>query len=93
MKQRSVFAQVGFSEAEASVLEMKSALLDQILAIVKRERYSQKQLMEILAVPQPRVSELLHGKLSTMSMEKLVTYLERLGCKATWKFNYGKVAG
>ncbi len=88
-----IFKDVGFTDAESQILEMKSALLNQILQIVEQEGYSQKDLQEILAVPQPRVSELLNGKMSTMGMEKLVEYLMRLGCAPTWKFKYKKAVG
>ena len=36
-------------------------------------------LEKVLDQPQPRVSELLNGRISTMSIEKLLDYLQRLG--------------
>ena len=85
-----VFKDIGFDDAESQILEMKSTLLNQILQIVEQEGYSQKDLQEILSVPQPRVSELLNGKMSTMGMEKLIVYLVKLGCAPTWNFKCKK---
>ena len=49
-------------------------------AVVKSAaRYSQKQLQTILDESQPRVSDLLRGKMSKFSLEMLVIYAEKLG--------------
>ena len=44
-------------------------------------RYSQKQLQSILDESQPRVSDLLRGKMSKFSLEMLVIYAEKLGLR------------
>ena len=38
-----------------------------------------RQLEKVLDLPQPRVSELLNGKISRMTAELLAKYLYRLG--------------
>jgi predicted XRE-type DNA-binding protein len=40
----------------------------------------------ILGEPQPRVSELLHGKIANKTVEKLLDYAGRLGIEAKAKF-------
>ena len=45
------------------------------------EKYRQKQLVELLDEHQPIASNLLHGKISQMSLEKLLAYADRLGLK------------
>jgi predicted XRE-type DNA-binding protein len=46
---------------------------------VKKRKLRPRQLEKILDQPQPRISELLNGKISKMSAEKLAGYLSRLG--------------
>ena len=75
----SVFKDLGFDEAESEALEMKAAILSSILNVVEKRGYKQRDLEKVLDQPQPRVSELLNGKISKMSIEKLLDYLQRLG--------------
>ena len=49
-------------------------------------KYSQKDLQVILGEPQPRVSELLNGKIANKSVDKLLYYAGRLGIEAKAKF-------
>jgi len=46
---------------------------------IKRQKLTSRKLERVLDVPQPRVSELMGGKISTMSVDKLTKYLHRLG--------------
>jgi len=41
----------------------------------------------ILGEPQPRVSELLNGKIANKSVDKLLHYAGRLGIEATTRFS------
>ena len=50
-----------------------------ILDEVKRKKYRQAQLVKVLDEHQPVVSNLLHGKITQMSIEKLLIYADRLG--------------
>ncbi len=75
----SVFKDLGFDEAESEALEIKAALLNSILDVVEKRGYKQRDLEKVLDQPQPRVSELLNGKISKMSIEKLLNYLQHLG--------------
>lgn len=79
LTQGSVFDELGFSPSETSALKMKAELLDSILTTVAKRRITPRELERVLDQPQPRISELLGGKISTTSIEKLLGYLERLG--------------
>ena len=76
---RSVFEDLGFSSEEAAVLELKTSLHIEIMKVVKRKKLTARQLEKVLDVPQSRVSELMTGKISKMSVDKLTKYLHRLG--------------
>ena len=71
-REENVFDQLGFSRKEAAALGTKSALHRKIIRYAKNRNYSQAQLVKILREPQPRVSDLLRGKIAKFSLEALV---------------------
>jgi predicted XRE-type DNA-binding protein len=73
----NLFEDLGFSSEEAAALRLKTDLHTKI--VKSASRYSQGQLQKILSESQPRVSDLLRGKMSKFSLETLVIYAERLG--------------
>jgi len=78
-----VFEDLGFSPEEAAALKLKTDLHTKIVQCASR--YSQKQLQAILDELQPRVSDLLRGKISKFSLEMLVIYAEKLGLRTEIK--------
>jgi predicted XRE-type DNA-binding protein len=80
----NVLDDLGFSPEQATALKFKAELYQAILKYA--QRYSQKELQAILAEPQPRVSELLNGKIASKSVDKLLYYAGRLGVEARTKF-------
>ena len=80
----SVLDDLGFSPERATALKFKAELYQAILKY--SQKYSQKELRVILGEPQPRVSELLNGKIANKSVDKLLYYAGRLGIEAKAKF-------
>ncbi len=80
----NVLDDLGFSPEQAAILKFKADLYQAILKHARK--YSQKQLQVILAEPQPRVSELLNGKIANKSVDKLLYYAGRLGIEAKARF-------
>ncbi len=66
-----------FPPEQAIVIKFKADLYEAILKVAKQ--YKPRQLELILHEPQPRVSELLNGRLGQKSLEKLLIYAGRLG--------------
>jgi predicted XRE-type DNA-binding protein len=81
----NVLDDLGFSPEQATTLKFKAELYDAILKHARR--YSQKELQAILGEPQPRVSELLNGKIARKSVDKLLRYAGRLGIEAKTTFH------
>lgn len=75
-RQPNVFDDLGFSPEEAAALTIKTKLYTRIVRHAKH--YSQAQLQELLGEPQPRISDLLRGKMSKFSLEALVNYADAL---------------
>jgi predicted XRE-type DNA-binding protein len=80
----NVLDDLGFQPEKALVLKFKAELYQEILKHAKR--YSQKELQMILGEPQPRVSELLNGRIAGKSVDKLLRYAGRFGIEARVKF-------
>jgi predicted XRE-type DNA-binding protein len=74
----NIFDALGFSTSEASALKIKAELLSAILEHVKAKKYTQAELADILDEYQPSVSNLLRGRISQVSIEKLLRYADRL---------------
>jgi predicted XRE-type DNA-binding protein len=75
----NVIDDLGFSPEEAAAVKLKVNLHAEILKVVEKRKLKSRDLEKILDQPQPRISELLNGKISKMSAEKLAGYLSRLG--------------
>ena len=74
----NIFDALGFSASEASALKIKAEILSAILEHVRAKGYTQVQLVDILDEYQPSVSSLLKGRISQVSIEKLLRYADRL---------------
>jgi predicted XRE-type DNA-binding protein len=73
---KDVLDDLGFSPEHTALLREKVHLQTEI---VKRAKgYSQAQLAEILDEHQPRISDLLTGKVSKFTLDTLFLYSERL---------------
>jgi predicted XRE-type DNA-binding protein len=84
MTQQNVLDDLGFSPENAAVLKFKAQLYREILKC--SQKYSQEELQAILGELQPRVSELLNGKIANKSIDKLLYYAFRLGIETRAKF-------
>ena len=74
----NVFDALGFSPSEASALKIKSELLSAILEEVKMKGYIQGRLTDVLDEYRPLVRNMLRGRVSLISIEKLLRYAHRL---------------
>jgi len=81
----SVLDELGLDRQGALELKLKVSLHQNILELIKRRRYSARDLERILQIQQPRVSELTRGKLSTLSVARLLLYADLLGAEAQVK--------
>lgn len=78
-----VLDDLGFSRSEASALKIKAIIAEAILAEIDRRGFTQKDLVDVLNEYQPNVSNLLHGRIGKVSIEKLLSYADRLGMKSS----------
>jgi len=77
----NVFQQLGFSPDESVALKMRAELHSSIVRVIKQRDYSQAKLAEMFDTDQPRISNLMRGKLANFNLETLIVYAETLGMK------------
>jgi predicted XRE-type DNA-binding protein len=73
----NVFADLGLPDAEELLLKAK--LVVQISQLIEKKGLTQAQVAKRTALDQPKVSRLLNGHLSGLSVERLFAILNRLG--------------
>ena len=75
----NVFRDIGFRNEEAEHLLVRADLMIQIQKLIASRRLKQRNAAKILGVTQPRVSDLLRGRIDLFSTDALIDMLARLG--------------
>ena len=75
----SVFDDIGLEPSEAANLKLRSQLLYIARNIIKIKGMKQMEAAEFYGITRPQVSELVNGKVSRFSLDKLVLMLTRAG--------------
>ena len=75
----NVFRDLGFPKAEAEHLLVRADLLIQLQKAIASRGLKQAAVAKVLRVTQPRVSDLLRGRIDLFSTDTLIDMLARLG--------------
>ena len=75
----NVFTDVGFSTEEAEHLRVRAELMVALEKAIAKRGFTQGQAAKLLGVTQPRVSDLLRGRIDLFSVDTLIDMLARLG--------------
>lgn len=75
----SVWDAIEDSAAEAENMKLRAKLMRAIIAHIEREGLSQAQAAKLMAVTQPRISDLVRGKIDLFSIDALVNMLSAAG--------------
>ncbi len=77
----NVFQDLGFDTEEAENLRLRSELMMELSKLVKRRRLTQERAARLFEVTQPRVSDLMRGKIHRFSVDSLIEMLGRAGMR------------
>jgi len=77
----NVFRDLGFPREEAEHLLVRSDLMIQLQKLIASRGLRQAEAAKILRVTQPRVSDLLRGRIDLFSTDALIDMLARLGVR------------
>jgi predicted XRE-type DNA-binding protein len=75
----NVFADIGFSPAEAAELTAKSRLISAIGETIKRRKLTQSEAARRCGTDQPTLSKVLRGRMESVTIDRLATWLMALG--------------
>jgi predicted XRE-type DNA-binding protein len=73
--------------ASKSVLKVDLTIM--IRDIIEQQDWTQKEAAERLGVSQPRISDLVNGKIDKFTLDQLFSMLDKLGFRA--KFTFGNL--
>ena len=73
----NLWADIGRPDADEALA--RAQLMSRVTDIIRERRLTQARAAEILGTNQPTVSDLMRGKLSRFSLERLIAFLNALG--------------
>ena len=82
---KSVWDAIEDTPEEAESMKLRSRLLMALQERINREGLSQSQTAKLLGVTQPRISDLMRGRISLFSVESLIDMLVHLGMRVEIK--------
>jgi len=77
----SVWDAIADTPGQAANLRARAELMRQISALVKRKGWTQAEAARRCGVTQPRLNDLLRGRVSRFSLDALVNISTALGCR------------
>jgi predicted XRE-type DNA-binding protein len=77
----NVFRDLGFAQENAEHLAIRADLMIQIEKVIKGRGLRQAEAAKLMRVTQPRVSDLLRGRMDLFSTDTLIDMLARLGIR------------
>jgi predicted XRE-type DNA-binding protein len=77
----SVWDAISDTPEEAENMKLRSALMMAIKGHIDRGKLSQEQAAKLFGVTQPRVSDLVRGKINLFSIDTLVNMLSAAGVR------------
>jgi len=75
----NIFLDLGFPPHEAAVLLLRAELAEALRQWIESEDITQAQAAKRLGIAQPRVSEIVRGKIELMSLDYLVGLCAKAG--------------
>ena len=77
----SVWDAIEDSATDAASMKLRAELANQIIEKVHSRKLTQAEAAELIGVTQPRVSDLMRGRLDLFSLDTLVDTADRIGLR------------
>lgn len=77
----SVWEAIADTPGQAANLRARAELMRQIAEYVNKQRWTQVEAAQQCGVTQPRMNDLLRGRVSRFSLDALVNISTALGCR------------
>jgi predicted XRE-type DNA-binding protein len=89
----NVFVDLGFPKAEAENLLARTVFMAEIKKVIRENEWTQVEAAQRLGVSQPRISDLMHGRIEKFSVDMLMKWLERLDRRVVFTIEQRDKAG
>ena len=86
----NVFTDLGFDPEEALNLKLRSDLMIAITKLIEDRGLTQSAAAELLEVTQPRISDLVRGKIDRFSVDSLIEMLGHAGVEVSFVLKVGR---
>lgn len=77
----SVWDAIEDSASEAASMKLRAELANEIIERLRARKLTQAKVAELIGVTQPRVSDLMRGRLNLFSLDSLVDIADRIGLR------------
>jgi predicted XRE-type DNA-binding protein len=78
---RDMSITLNFSAQDMASMKLRAELARKVIGRLRQRKLTQTQAAEILGVTQPRVSNLVRGRLGLFSLDALVDMADRMGLR------------
>ena len=75
----NIFLDLGFPPDQAANLLLRSTLMIEIERLIEKRKLTQAKAAKLFGVTQPRINDLLRGRISRFSLDALVNIAAALG--------------
>jgi predicted XRE-type DNA-binding protein len=75
----NVFSDLGFGDNEAEHLRIRSTLMGAVRKLIEDRSFTQAEAARLFGVTQPRISNLIRGRIDLFSVDTLIEMLARAG--------------
>jgi predicted XRE-type DNA-binding protein len=86
----NVFVDCGFPPAEAENLRIRAKMMMALTGYIQEKKITQSRAARIMAVSQPRISDLVRGKIGLFTIDTLVNMVTAAGLKVDVDITAGR---
>jgi predicted XRE-type DNA-binding protein len=77
----SVWDAIEDSTSEAASMKLRAELANEIIERMRERKLTQAKAAQLIGVTQPRISDLMRGRLDLFSLDALVDMADRVGLR------------
>lgn len=83
----NIFSAIADDDQDAADLQFRADLMLTLRQMFQQKGWKQAQIAKALGISQPRVSELMRGKVDQFSADKLIGFLARMNVRMRPRFD------
>lgn len=88
----NVFRDLGFGPRDAENLQVRAQLMAEIEKYIQKEKITQADAADLFGVTQPRISDLVRGKIHLFTVDTLISMLTHAGLSVSVQVKRSRAA-